>query len=392
MEEQNRTGVANYVKNIARLLEPWMVGRPMRRIVQSGDLERGQLHQIAHRQDSAVDLEDVGPLVESEFGCDHPTVHRVHSLHHFESHDRREAPVAQLSLDEREQVVGVFFVALGIGVARDAEKLARGYVDSREQEVEVVRDDVFERGEPVALADADKSRNPRADGHLDPRQRRVAVAGSPDRDEQVQRKVRDKGKRMRGIDRERRDQREDVGEIGFTQSGLLLDTQLLIRNQPDTVSRQEGEKPGQNFAVAQLLRADLSIAFDDLLRWRAPVDRELLDAGSGLLLQAADPFHEELVKIGGGDREKFEPLEQWVALVLRFGENPAVECEPGQLAVEVELGRREGIVNLRRRNASAYQARGRSAITIYAVVRFVNVMRVRALQLRLLGWQHSRRF
>src|SRR5229473_6906539 len=392
MEEQNRTGVANYVKDVARLLEPWMVGRPVRRIVQSGDLERGKLHQIAHREDAAVGLEDVGPLVESEFGCEHPAVHRVHSLHHFEPHDRRETPVAQFSLDEREKVVGVFFVALGVGVARNAEKLARGYVDSREQEVEVVRDDVFERDEPVALANSDKSLNPRSNGHLDPRQRRVAVAGSPDRDQQVQRKVRDKGKWMRGIDRERRDQREDVGEIGFTQSGLLLDTQVLMRNQPDTVCLREGEKPGQNFALALLLHADLSIAFGDLPRWRAPVDRKLLNAGSGLLLQAADPFHEELVKIGGGNREKFEPLEQRVTLVLRFGENPAVECEPGQLAVEVELGRRQGIVNFRRRNASAYQARGRSAITIYAVVGFVNVMRVRALQLRLFGWQHSRRF
>src|SRR5260370_690086 len=90
MEEQNRTGVANYVKDIARLLEPWMVGRPVRRIVQSGDIERGKLHQIAHREDPAVDLKDVGPLVESEFRREHPTMHRVHSLNHFAPHDRPE--------------------------------------------------------------------------------------------------------------------------------------------------------------------------------------------------------------------------------------------------------------------------------------------------------------
>src|SRR5260370_35131500 len=98
MEEQNRTGVANYVKDIAGLLEPWMVGRPVRRIVQSGDIERGKLHQIAHREDPAVDLEDVGALVESEFGCEHPTMHRVPSPHHFEPHDRREAATRRFSL------------------------------------------------------------------------------------------------------------------------------------------------------------------------------------------------------------------------------------------------------------------------------------------------------
>src|SRR5260370_29219080 len=124
MEEQNRTGVANYVKDIAGLLEPWMVGWPVRRIVQSGDVERGKLHQIAHREDPAVDLEDVGALVESEFGCEHPTMHRGHSLHHFEPHDRRQTALTLFSLHAREDVLGVFFGPLGVCFARDAEKLA----------------------------------------------------------------------------------------------------------------------------------------------------------------------------------------------------------------------------------------------------------------------------
>ena len=42
----------------------------------------------------------------------------------FEPHDRREAAVAQLGLDQRQQVVGFFLVALGVGVAGDAEKFA----------------------------------------------------------------------------------------------------------------------------------------------------------------------------------------------------------------------------------------------------------------------------
>ena len=67
--------------------------------------------------------------------------------HGFQPHDRREAAIAQLGFDQRQQIVGLFLVALGIGVARDAEELAAVDSDLGKEQVEVVRDHVFERDE-----------------------------------------------------------------------------------------------------------------------------------------------------------------------------------------------------------------------------------------------------
>ena len=100
-----------------------MVDRMMRRVVQRGIIDEGQLHQVAHLH-HAVGLEHVLALVEAEFRGEHAAMGRVHALGDFHPHDRREAAVAQFGLDQREQVVGFFLVALGIGIAGDAEKFA----------------------------------------------------------------------------------------------------------------------------------------------------------------------------------------------------------------------------------------------------------------------------
>jgi len=44
---------------------------------------------------------------------------------------------------------------------------------------------------------------------------------------------------------------------------------------------------------------------------------------------------EELVEIRRDDREETHPLQQRVVSVLCLLQNPAIECEPGELAVEI---------------------------------------------------------
>jgi len=76
--------------------------------------------------------------------------------------------------------------------------------------------------------------------------------------------------------------------------------------------------------------------------------RQLLDRGQPVLalgrhpgigetLQAGDADHVELVEIGGRDRQKAQPLEQRMRRVGRLLENPLVEGEPGELAIEEML-------------------------------------------------------
>ena len=76
----------------------------------------------------------------------------------------------------------------------------------------------------------------------------------------------------------------------------------------------------------------------ELILGRHPVRGPFDDAGGRLLLEAGDTDLEEFVEIAAEDREKLEPLEERRALVEGFVENPAIELEPGQLAIQVETG------------------------------------------------------
>ena len=71
---------------------------------------------------------------------------------------------------------------------------------------------------------------------------------------------------------------------------------------------------------------------------RAAVLARLLDPGLDLVVQTGHTDHEELVEVGGDDRAELRPLEQRHALVLRQFEHAGVELQPGELAVEVEVG------------------------------------------------------
>ena len=166
MDQQERAGIANNMEDVALLAQSRMVDRMMRRVVQRGHDRARDLHQIAQRK-HAVDLEDVLMFVESELGGEHAAPRRIHPLADLESHDRGKAAVAQFGFDHREQVVGFLFVALSVGVARNAEEFAGRDLHVRKQQVKVMRDDIFQRYEMPAAPGPDKTWNAGAQGHLD---------------------------------------------------------------------------------------------------------------------------------------------------------------------------------------------------------------------------------
>ena len=53
-----------------------------------------------------------------------------------------------------------------------------------------------------------------------------------------------------------------------------------------------------------------------------------------LLQQAADPDLEEFIKVAGGDREKFDALEQRIADIGGLFENAPIKFQPGSFAVQ----------------------------------------------------------
>ena len=81
------------------------------------------------------------------------------------------------------------------------------------------------------------------------------------------------------------------------------------------------------------------VGLDDLLLRGAAIDGELVHPGGDLLLQASDSLHEELVEDGPGDGEELHALEEGGPLVVGLVHDAANEREPGQLAIEVDLGR-----------------------------------------------------
>ena len=55
------------------------------------------------------------------------------------------------------------------------------------------------------------------------------------------------------------------------------------------------------------------------------------------LHDAGDADFYELVEVGGGDREKLDPLEQGIAEIFGLLQDPPVESQPGLIAAEKEL-------------------------------------------------------
>src|SRR5690606_15078095 len=59
------------------------------------------------------------------------------------------------------------------------------------------------------------------------------------------------------------------------------------------------------------------------------------ETGADLALQARDADHVELIEIAGGDRQEPQSLQQRMLPVVRLFEDPLVEGDPRELAIDV---------------------------------------------------------
>ena len=60
------------------------------------------------------------------------------------------------------------------------------------------------------------------------------------------------------------------------------------------------------------------------------------------LTQDGDPFHEELIEVGGKDRQEFGAFEQWRALVHRLSQDALVKVKPAQIPIDPDVRQRGG--------------------------------------------------
>src|ERR1700730_7737406 len=150
--------------------------------------------------------------------------------------------------------------------------------------------------------------------------------------------ARDEREGMRRVDRKRRQQREDVVEEMILDPGPLRFGDVAAIDQDDTDFGQRGAQAAPDrLLVGGQLRHRL-VAQDKLLRRRQPVGAAFGDAFAYLRLDAGDADHEELIKVIRGNRQKPYPLQRGMAGVDRFLEHPAIEMQPGQLAIDEAFG------------------------------------------------------
>src|SRR5262249_7598763 len=79
------------------------------------------------------------------------------------------------------------------------------------------------------------------------------------------------------------------------------------------------------------------VDLDELLGGAAPVGAALGNSFADLGLDTGHADHEELIKVICRNRQEPYPLQCRVAGVYRFLQHPAVEMQPGQLAIDEAL-------------------------------------------------------
>ena len=173
--------------------------------------------------------------------------------------------------------------------------------------------------------------------HLDPGEVLLAGLRVAHEHGEVERQPGDVGERVRRVDRQRRQHRED-----------------LLREQPRAAARCSSSvelvpahaarcppRPAPGATSSRKTAACRCISscgappdlLEHLARHQAGGGADG-DAGGDAPLEAGHPDHEELVEVAGEDRQELGPLEQRQLGVLGQLEHPLVEGEPGQLAVE----------------------------------------------------------
>ena len=149
--------------------------------------------------------------------------------------------------------------------------------------------------------------------HLDPGEDALAGLGvaQPDRDREAER--RDVRERVPGVDRERRQDREDLVEEALAQRGVVL-RDLGVVDDLDALGGQRARgrstKIAECSATSSRTRSRAAASCSAGVR---PSGARGDGARLDLLAQAGDADLEELVEVAREDRQELRPLEQGIA-------------------------------------------------------------------------------
>ena len=300
-----------------------------------GPVEPGELGQIVERQ-HAVDQEHL-VVGDRERALHEAAQLRRHLGVELEP-DHRPAPALfERGLVQPHQIFGLF-LDFDFGIANGAEGALPLDRVAGKQPADEQHGRVLERDQADGVAGA-RQLDEALDllRHADQRVHRLAVLHARELQREREAEIGNERERMRRIDRQRREQREDVGEEMLLQPGALGLLELRAVDQRDA----DGGEFGPQFdpallLIARQLRNRLADA-RELLARRQPVRARHRDALAHLAFKARHAHHEEFVEVAGGDRQEAHPLQKRMVFVGGLFEHPAVEVQPGQFAIDETL-------------------------------------------------------
>ncbi len=257
-----------------------------------------------------------------------------HAAFDLEPHRLAEAAAAQLRFDRAQQIVGFVFLQVEVGVARDAEEVRVAHVQSREEPVEVVRDQIFEQARSARSPGGPPSTGTKR-GSVGGIFTRAKCSSTPSRvvsssstaSESDRFEMYGNGwplSTASGVSTGK-----TVSSNVPLERGLRLVVELAHAQQPNALALERRQQLVVEQAhLLRQRRAQLLRDRREVFGRRAAVLGAAHDLRLDLLLDRGDANHEELVEIRSVDRDELQPLEQRIARVERLLEHAIVELQP----------------------------------------------------------------
>ena len=302
-----------------------------------------ELRRVGEPQHALLDEYRV--VADVELLHDEPLQARGHEAVDLEANDAAAPAALECRLIGGDEVLRLL-LHLDVTVAQDAEGAVAAGEKSREQPRQMHADhglDADEADRRHVLAGCGRLQGQADEAHQLHRDRDQRVHGgavtlAPELDADGDAAVLDEGEGMRGVDGDRRQDRQILG-CELPVEPFAFGRRQLLRLDDVDVGRDHLRLER---GPARLLVADEAggeaVDLGELLGGGEAILAQAGDAGRDLAVDAGHAHHVELVDVVGRDRQEAQALEQGMALVLRFLHDAAIELKPGELAV-VEAGR-----------------------------------------------------
>ncbi len=340
-------------KDIApMILDPLWKARLIGIELQLGPLIGDHLSQLRHAQQPVHQLhvlflrmQLLGDKAAQLFG---------HARLDLQAHQHPAAALLEQRLELAHQILGLF-LDLDIAVANDPEGALADEIEAGEQRIHEQDQDRLERDEafdgPALLIhplcrDLDEALHPCRHG-----QKRVhdaPIALALELEHQGEAQIGNERERVRRIDRQRRDHRQGVREKVIAQPFAFLGGQRVLIDQLHPFSGQQVLQlaPGLLLGVHQVGGGGVDLV--ELLAGRAAIHAGPVHAVAHLGAQAGHADHVELVQIARRDRQEAQALQHRMARIPRLLDDPPVELQPGQLAIDEPVRRRHQSLHISR--------------------------------------------